>query len=308
MGCASSAALYLAKARREQERAQIERARRLPAAGVTSDAISARRQSRSQPTRSRARSRRGSTGSVQSGARRRTGGIREAVKHIPEDRRAASPKDPNVQLELAQAAQQAGDTVTAIAAYKAFLRLAPDDPTALDRRAQQLKQLARQSRRRQVGLDSPGSSTASGSPPCDCRHVARASLARSSSRRAADAAATSSEGSQGAGKELFVAVCGTATPLPTREPTGRSGRTSTTRSPRRATARDDPTTFTQVVRDQIQYPDHRSLDGRSGDARPSTTTLPGVRRRRGRRVLRRGPGSGGDDIAAYVGAVAGYRA
>jgi tetratricopeptide (TPR) repeat protein len=43
---------------------------------------------------------------------------------------AAQPKDPSVQLELAQAAQSANDAATAIAAYKAFLKLAPDDPTA----------------------------------------------------------------------------------------------------------------------------------------------------------------------------------
>ena len=43
---------------------------------------------------------------------------------------AAAPKDPTVQLELAQAAQSANDTATAIAAYEAFLKLAPDDPTA----------------------------------------------------------------------------------------------------------------------------------------------------------------------------------
>jgi Tfp pilus assembly protein PilF len=41
-----------------------------------------------------------------------------------------APKDPNVQLELAQAAQQSGDTATAISAYQAFLKLAPDDPSA----------------------------------------------------------------------------------------------------------------------------------------------------------------------------------
>jgi tetratricopeptide (TPR) repeat protein len=51
-----------------------------------------------------------------------------------------TPKDPNVQLELAQAAQQAGDQTTAIAAYTAFLKLAPDDPNAAIVR-QQLKQL-----------------------------------------------------------------------------------------------------------------------------------------------------------------------
>jgi len=40
------------------------------------------------------------------------------------------PDDPTVQLELAQAAQSANDIATVIAAYEAFLKLAPDDPTA----------------------------------------------------------------------------------------------------------------------------------------------------------------------------------
>ena len=43
---------------------------------------------------------------------------------------ASSPKDPTVQLELAQAATDAGDAATAISAYETFLRLAPEDPTA----------------------------------------------------------------------------------------------------------------------------------------------------------------------------------
>ena len=51
-----------------------------------------------------------------------------------------SPKDPNVRLELAQAAQQAGDAATMISAFEAFLRLAPDDPNAPIVK-QQLKQL-----------------------------------------------------------------------------------------------------------------------------------------------------------------------
>ncbi len=45
---------------------------------------------------------------------------------------AAEPGDPNVQLELAQAAQSAGDTATSIAAFEAFLKLAPDDPSAVE--------------------------------------------------------------------------------------------------------------------------------------------------------------------------------
>jgi len=61
---------------------------------------------------------------------------------------ALSPGDPNVQLELAQAAQQAGDTATAILAYEAFLKLAPDDPNAPIVKAQlkQLKQTSPASR------------------------------------------------------------------------------------------------------------------------------------------------------------------
>lgn len=42
---------------------------------------------------------------------------------------AAAPKDPTVQIELAQAAQATGDSATAIAAYEKFLKLAPEDPT-----------------------------------------------------------------------------------------------------------------------------------------------------------------------------------
>ena len=43
---------------------------------------------------------------------------------------ALLPRDPNVQLELAQTAQQSGNTTRAIGAYERFLELAPDDPTA----------------------------------------------------------------------------------------------------------------------------------------------------------------------------------
>jgi tetratricopeptide (TPR) repeat protein len=52
------------------------------------------------------------------------------------------PKDPTVQLELASAAQSANDLTTTVAAYKAFLKLAPDDPTAPEVR-RILKQLER---------------------------------------------------------------------------------------------------------------------------------------------------------------------
>jgi regulator of sirC expression with transglutaminase-like and TPR domain len=43
---------------------------------------------------------------------------------------AVAPNDPNVQLELAQAAQQSGNYDRAIRAYETFLKLAPDDPSA----------------------------------------------------------------------------------------------------------------------------------------------------------------------------------
>jgi tetratricopeptide (TPR) repeat protein len=43
---------------------------------------------------------------------------------------AAIPDDPNIQLELAGAAQQSGNVDKAIAAYERFLELAPDDPSA----------------------------------------------------------------------------------------------------------------------------------------------------------------------------------
>jgi tetratricopeptide (TPR) repeat protein len=43
---------------------------------------------------------------------------------------AVAPRDPNVQLELAQAAQQSGNVAKAITAYERFLVLAPDDPSA----------------------------------------------------------------------------------------------------------------------------------------------------------------------------------
>lgn len=54
---------------------------------------------------------------------------------------AVQPKDPAVRIELGQAAQAAGDRTTAIAAYEAFLRLAPQDASA-----PQVKQLLKQLR------------------------------------------------------------------------------------------------------------------------------------------------------------------
>lgn len=44
----------------------------------------------------------------------------------------AEPRNPTVQLELASTAQSTNDTATAIAAYRKFLKLAPNDPSAPD--------------------------------------------------------------------------------------------------------------------------------------------------------------------------------
>lgn len=43
---------------------------------------------------------------------------------------ALNPSDATTQIQLGQAAQSAGDTKTAVAAYNAFLKLAPTDPLA----------------------------------------------------------------------------------------------------------------------------------------------------------------------------------
>lgn len=60
-----------------------------------------------------------------------------AAQAVEQYRRIAEirPRDPSVQLELASAAQSAGDVATTVTAYKAFLKLAPDDPTAPQVRA-----------------------------------------------------------------------------------------------------------------------------------------------------------------------------
>jgi tetratricopeptide (TPR) repeat protein len=47
-----------------------------------------------------------------------------------------APGDASIQFQLADTAQTAGDTATAIAAYKRFVKLAPDDPTVPDVRKQ----------------------------------------------------------------------------------------------------------------------------------------------------------------------------
>ena len=79
-----------------------------------------------------------------------------ARRRLPEAREAPAGRARPSQLQLAQAAETAGDAPAAIAAYKRFLKLAPDDPNAPQAKAQ-IKALQTQLARRVVlaaGLDS----------------------------------------------------------------------------------------------------------------------------------------------------------
>ena len=120
---------------------------------------------------------------------------------------ALSPNDPTVQLELGEAARNAGDAATAIAAYEKYLRLVPtNDPTA--REVRRLLTLAPSRRAR---LDSP-----------PVRYSGRHSnpyrwlLVVGSCAAAAAVFALagcgtggySTSGNQTAGKALFVKACG----------------------------------------------------------------------------------------------------
>jgi tetratricopeptide (TPR) repeat protein len=133
--------LYLAQGRTKTEEAQLAQYRASFAAGgadailppttddgrpLVSDPIAAAIQTRA-------------NASVQAAAGAAQAAYAEAVK-VYQRLVTVVPKDPNVQLELAQAAEQAGDRATAIAAYTSFLKLAPDDPNAAIVR-QQLKRL-----------------------------------------------------------------------------------------------------------------------------------------------------------------------
>jgi tetratricopeptide (TPR) repeat protein len=133
--------LYLAQGRSKTEEAQLAQYRASFAAGGA-DAILGPTAADgnplfTDPITSAIQTR--ASGSVQAAASQAQTAYTEAV-NVYKRLVKVTPKDPNVQLELAQAAQQAGDRTTAIAAYTAFLRLAPDDPNAAIVR-QQLKQL-----------------------------------------------------------------------------------------------------------------------------------------------------------------------
>jgi cytochrome c-type biogenesis protein CcmH/NrfG len=70
---------------------------------------------------------------LQQTAAQLTGAYKKLVK--------LQPAEPTVRIQLAQAAEAAGDNATAIAAYKAFIKLAPDDPSVPQAKAR-IKQLA----------------------------------------------------------------------------------------------------------------------------------------------------------------------
>ena len=133
--------LYLAQARTKQEKAQLEQYRASFAAGgadtILAPTAADGRPLVTDPIAQAIQSR--SNESVQAALADAQAAYADAVSTYRQ-LVAVAPKDPNVQLELAQAAEQAGDRVTAIAAYTAFLQLAPDDPNASIVR-QQLKQL-----------------------------------------------------------------------------------------------------------------------------------------------------------------------
>jgi Flp pilus assembly protein TadD len=133
--------LYLSQARSKQEEAQLAQYRASFAAGgsdiIIAPTASDGRPLVSDPIASAVQAR--ASQSVQAAYSQAQTAYGEAVTTYQQLVKVA-PKDPNVQLELAQAAQQANDTTTAITAYRAFLKLAPDDPNAAIVR-QQLKQL-----------------------------------------------------------------------------------------------------------------------------------------------------------------------
>jgi Flp pilus assembly protein TadD len=133
--------LYLAEGRSKQEEAQLAQYRASFAAGgagtILAPTTADGRPLVSDPIAAAVEAR--ASQSVQGALSQAQAAYAEAVKTY-QRLVAVAPKDPNVQLELAQAAQQANDAATAITAYRAFLKLAPDDPNAAIVR-QQLKQL-----------------------------------------------------------------------------------------------------------------------------------------------------------------------
>jgi mono/diheme cytochrome c family protein len=114
----------------------------------------------------------------------------------------------------------------------------------------------------------------------------------------------STEGSQGAGKQLFVQACGGCHVLAA---AGTAGTVGPNLDDAFAQAREDgmtSATFTQVVRDQILYPITDTSTGAPG--MPGVdTTLPDCDDVEGDAFCVDDQRRAADDIAVYVGAVAG---
>lgn len=137
------AGLYLAQAAEAQQRAQIAQARAAflaPGSNVAGVFQLGNRPLDPDPITSAV-----SQGIEQEFSAALTDAQQASAKAVDAYRRiaAVSPRDPNVQLELAQAAESAGDAATAVSAYERFLELAPNDPTAPE-----VKRILRQLRAR----------------------------------------------------------------------------------------------------------------------------------------------------------------
>ena len=141
------AGLHLAQATKRQQEAQLAQVRRRLPARRRRHFPAASASPSGQAGRSTTRS--GSAINAQASAdasRARYQEAQTAATGSPSTRtrarRSSQPDDPNVQLELAQAAQQTGDAATAIAAYERFLEARAGRSERADRQ-QQLKQLRR---------------------------------------------------------------------------------------------------------------------------------------------------------------------
>jgi tetratricopeptide (TPR) repeat protein len=126
------AGLYLNKASAAQQRAQIAQLRAeylAPASGVLSSLTVGNKSFDVDPVNQAvstevSQATNEALGEAQTAAQSAV----DAYKRIA----AAQPRNPTVQAELGETARSVGDTQTAIAAYKKFLKLAPNDPSAPD--------------------------------------------------------------------------------------------------------------------------------------------------------------------------------
>ena len=207
-----------------------------------------------------------------------------AYKQIAE----LQPNDPNVQLELAQAAEQAGDTATAIAAYTKFLKLAPDDPSApiVKQQLKQLRQTAtRRDRLAHHGFrPHPSRATRSRRLPAVLVAVVAAALLAAGCGSVGYSEGT---GDRTKGKELFVQKCGSCHTLADAGTTGQIGPNldyAFLESRRNGLGES---TIVQVVRGQIAYPIENTSTGAPG--MPANLV----------------EGQDADDVASYVASVAG---